>query len=135
MTRDEMRAAALSDWANTAFEARENWTRDPHEHIERLVTAGDAAIAALSAPADPRQVQIAVQQAVALWRAEMYPHIAPDPRTIDSNLVGRHVSWNDGHYKAGPVMAVYIGNCGRPTLLVLVDGKLVAKDAEGVYVQ
>lgn len=62
----DARTEALSEWANAAFEARENHTRDPHEHIERLITAGDAAIAALSAPppADPRQAQIAVLEAV-----------------------------------------------------------------------
>lgn len=70
MTLDE-RATALSDWANAAFEARENYTRDPHEQIERLITAGDAALAAFSAPppADPRQAQIAVLERL---RAEVW---------------------------------------------------------------
>jgi hypothetical protein len=32
-------------------------------------------------------------------------------------------------------MAVYEDRYGRPMLLVLIDGKLTAKDAEGVYVE
>lgn len=55
---------------------------------------------------------------------------------IATNLVGKHGSWFSSRGKeSGPIMAVYEGNYGRPTLLVLVDGQLRAKDAEGVYVE
>lgn len=37
MTRDEL----LAEWADAAFNAQENWTVDPHIHIERLTQAGD----------------------------------------------------------------------------------------------
>jgi hypothetical protein len=45
MTRDEM----IAEWGDAAYNARENYTVDPHEHIERLITLGDA-LAALSTP-------------------------------------------------------------------------------------
>jgi hypothetical protein len=48
---------AWAEWHEAVFCAREDWTKDPHQHIERLIRAGDAAIAALRpsppAPASP----------------------------------------------------------------------------------
>lgn len=56
--------------------------------------------------------------------------------TMATNLVGRYAHWFGNRGKeGGPIMAVYEGNYGRPMLLVLIDGQLRAKDAEGVYVE
>jgi hypothetical protein len=46
MTRDEL----LAEWGDVVYNAQENYTVDPHEHIERLIAAGDQ-LAALSTPA------------------------------------------------------------------------------------
>jgi hypothetical protein len=60
----------------------------------------------------------------------------PPPTTAATNLVGRHAHWYGNRGKeGGPIMAFYEGNYGRPMLLVLIDGKLTAKDAEGVNVE
>jgi predicted nuclease with TOPRIM domain len=45
MEQDQTQAA----WAEAVYEAREDITRHPNEHLERLVVAGDAVIAALLA--------------------------------------------------------------------------------------
>jgi hypothetical protein len=45
MTRDEL----LAEWGDVVYNAQENYTMDPHEHIARLIAVGDQ-LAALSAP-------------------------------------------------------------------------------------
>jgi hypothetical protein len=46
MTRDEI----LAEWGDAAYNAQENYTMDPHEHIGRLIAVGDqlAVLAALA---------------------------------------------------------------------------------------
>jgi hypothetical protein len=63
MTRGEW----IAEWGDAAYNARENYTVDPHEHIERLITLGDA-LAALSTPAPAGLVALVrrVQEAYAL---------------------------------------------------------------------
>jgi hypothetical protein len=46
MTRDEI----LAEWGDAAYNAQENYSMDPHEHIARLIAAGDQ-LAALATPA------------------------------------------------------------------------------------
>ena len=50
MSRDEAISITAAEWAEACYHASENWTVDPHQHIDALIQAGDAAIAALRAP-------------------------------------------------------------------------------------
>jgi hypothetical protein len=45
----------LAEWGDACYNAQENYTIDPHAHIERLVVLGDrlAALAAAPAPVEP----------------------------------------------------------------------------------
>lgn len=51
----EALAALDAEWAAAVYEAREDWTTDPHAHIERLIAAGDALLDALQPSPDTKE--------------------------------------------------------------------------------
>lgn len=64
----ERRGAMLrAEWDEACYLAREDYTKDPHAHIEALITAGDAVLAALSAP-PPGQDTAGLVEAVRRWQ-------------------------------------------------------------------
>lgn len=56
-----------AEWDEACYLAREDYTKDPHAHIEALITAGDAVLAALSAP-PPGQDTAGLVEAVRRWQ-------------------------------------------------------------------
>lgn len=49
----EALAVLRAGWAEACYSAQNNYTIDPHQHIERLIQAGDALLASLSPEAAP----------------------------------------------------------------------------------
>ena len=52
MTPKDTPLEARGEWDEAVYNARENWTVDPHQHIERLIRVGDALLAALRSSPD-----------------------------------------------------------------------------------